>query len=180
MIEIKKGFDLPISGAPRMQVEDAPQVLHVALIGDDYQDMKPTLLVAEKEQVSLGQPLFADKKNPTILYTSPASGQVVAIHRGERRRFLSLVIQLAGNSEKTFTAVKTDEFDQISAEQVEKAIRIIREFGYEPATPEETLHACNFFPRCPYGAKKCRASKPELIQIDTGHLVSCFKVHDLA
>ena len=52
--------------------------------------------------------------------------------------------------------------------------------GYVPVTPEETRHACNFFPRCPYGEKKCRHSKPELTQIDEGHLVSCFKVHDLA
>lgn len=122
MIEIKKGLDLPISGAPGMQVEDAPQVLHVALIGDDYQDMKPTLLVAEGEQVSLGQPLFADKKNPAILYTSPASGQVVAIHRGERRRFLSLVIKLAGDSEKTFPRLTPEEFDQPTAERVENQL----------------------------------------------------------
>ena len=64
MIQVKKGLDLPISGAPQMQVEDGPPVSHVALVGSDYHDMKPTLLVAEGEQVQLGQPLFSDKKNP--------------------------------------------------------------------------------------------------------------------
>jgi len=49
--------------------------------------------------------------------------------------------------------------------------------GYVPVTPEETLHSCNFFPRCPYGDKKCRDSQPQLVQIDEGHLVSCFKVY---
>ncbi|HEY5675123.1 MAG TPA: Na(+)-translocating NADH-quinone reductase subunit A [Malonomonas sp.] len=122
MIQIKKGFNLPISGAPRMQIEAGRQVRHVALIGSDYQDMKPTLLVAEGEQVCLGQPLFADKKYPQILYTSPGAGKVVAINRGERRVFLSLVIELAGNEEKTFAATAAAQLDQLSAEKIESQL----------------------------------------------------------
>lgn len=122
MIQIKKGLNLPISGAPRMQIEAGRQVRHVALIGSDYQDMKPTLLVAEGEQVCLGQPLFADKKYPQILYTSPGAGKVVAINRGERRVFLSLVIELAGNEEKTFAATAAAQLDQLSAEKIESQL----------------------------------------------------------
>ncbi len=118
MMQIKKGLDLPISGAPQMRVEDGPPVSHVALVGGDYQDMKPTLLVAEGEQVRLGQPLFTDKKTPEILYTSPASGKVVAINRGERRVFLSLVIEVSGNDEKTFPAIAADQLEQLSPEAV--------------------------------------------------------------
>ncbi len=122
MIQIKKGLDLPISGAPEMQVEDGPQVSHVALVGGDYREMKPTLLVTEGEQVMLGQPLFADKKNPKILYTSPASGEVVAINRGERRAFLSLVIKLSGSEEKTFPATAATRLEQLSPEAVEQQL----------------------------------------------------------
>ena len=84
MIQIKKGLDLPISGAPEMQVGEPLPVSHVALLGSDYQEMKPTLLVAEGDQVVLGQPLFSDKKNPRVLFTAPAPGKVVAINRGDR------------------------------------------------------------------------------------------------
>ena len=122
MIMIKKGLDLPISGAPAMQVEEASPVRHVALVGEDYHDMKPTLLVAEGEHVSLGQPLFSDKKKPKILFTSPASGEVVAINRGERRRFLSLVIKLSGSEEKTFPATSADRLHQLTAKAVEKQL----------------------------------------------------------
>lgn len=122
MIQIKKGLDLPISGAPKMQVEDGPSVSHVALVGGDYQDMKPTLLVAEGEQVILGQTLFFDKKNPKILYTSPASGEVVAINRGDRRVFLSLVIKLSGSEEKTFPTTTADRLEQLSPEEVEQQL----------------------------------------------------------
>ncbi len=119
MILIKKGLDLPISGAPRMQVENGPPVRHVALLGSDYVDMKPTLLVAEGEEVILGQPLFSDKKNPKVHYTAPASGKVVAINRGARRLFLSLVIEIRGGEEKTFPVTTADRLGQLSAEEVE-------------------------------------------------------------
>lgn len=122
MIQIKKGLDLPISGAPKMQVEAGPSVSHVALVGSDYQDMKPTLLVAEGEQVSLGQALFTDKKNPKVLYASPAAGKVVAINRGERRVFLSLVIEISGSDEKTFPATAADQLEQLTTEEVEQQL----------------------------------------------------------
>jgi Na+-transporting NADH:ubiquinone oxidoreductase subunit A len=122
MIHINKGLDLPISGAPERLVEAGPKVSHVALVGSDYQDMKPTLLVAEGDDVSLGQPLFSDKKNPKVLYTSPACGKVVAINRGERRLFLSLVIELSGTAEKTFPATAADRLHQLSAEEVEQQL----------------------------------------------------------
>ena len=87
MIKIKKGLDLPIGGAPDMHVEDGPPVSRVALVGGDYQDMKPTLLVEVGDRVALGQPVFSDKKNPAVVYCAPAAGEVVAINRGERRVF---------------------------------------------------------------------------------------------
>lgn len=119
MIEITKGLDVPISGVPKMQIEQAPPVRRVALLGSDYQDLKPTMLVAEDDYVSLGQPLAADKRHPKILYTAPAAGKVVAINRGERRAFLSLVIERSGNQENTFPAA-TEEVEKQSAEEIEK------------------------------------------------------------
>jgi Na+-transporting NADH:ubiquinone oxidoreductase subunit A len=119
MIQIKKGLDLPMSGAPEMQAAEPLPVSHVALLGRDYQDMKPTLLVAEGDQVVLGQPLFSDKKNPKVLFTAPASGKVVAINRGERRIFQSLVLEVSGAEEKTFPTTAADRLEQLTADEVE-------------------------------------------------------------
>jgi len=44
---IKKGLELPISGKPVQSIEPGPEISHVALLGDDYNGMKPTMLVAE-------------------------------------------------------------------------------------------------------------------------------------
>ena len=94
MIEIKPGLDLPIKGSPRQEIGKAAAVTRVALLGSDYPGLKPTMLVKEGEVVKLGQPLFADKKNEGVQFTSPGSGTVVEINRGERRVFQSIVIEL--------------------------------------------------------------------------------------
>ena len=122
MIEIKKGLDLPIDGAPVMRIEDGPPISRVALVGSDYIEMKPTLLVAEGDHVALGQPVFSDKKNPAVVYCAPAAGKVIAINRGERRVFLSLVIEASGDDEKTFAATPADQLEQLTASEVQQRL----------------------------------------------------------
>ncbi|MBD3896049.1 Na(+)-translocating NADH-quinone reductase subunit A [Halomonas sp. ML-15] len=110
MIEVKKGLDLPITGAPEQRIEDARAVRHVAVLGTDYVGMKPTMEVREGDSVKLGQLLFTDKKIDGVRFTAPASGEVVAINRGEKRRLLSVVIKVAEGSEERveFTAHGAD------------------------------------------------------------------------
>ena len=89
-----KGLDLPIAGEPEHRIETASPVHQVALLAADYPGMRPTMHVRVGDEVRRGQLLFEDKKTSGVRYTSPGSGRVTAIHRGERRVFQSLVIQL--------------------------------------------------------------------------------------
>jgi Na+-transporting NADH:ubiquinone oxidoreductase subunit A len=66
----------------------------VALLGSDYLGLKPKMLVQEGDQVSLGQALFIDKRDPDVMFTAPGSGRVAAINRGARRVLQSVVIEL--------------------------------------------------------------------------------------
>ena len=91
---IKKGLDLPITGAPDQQIEDGPGVTSCAVVGADYLDLKAKVLVAEGERVRLGQPLFADRRFEGVFYTAPGGGTVRAINRGQRRVLQSIVIDL--------------------------------------------------------------------------------------
>lgn len=99
MITIKKGLDLPITGEPSREISEH-RPAHVALIGYDYVGMKPTMNVKEGDIVAKGQPVFEDKKRVGVIYTAPAAGKVVAINRGERRVFESLVIAVDPNGEE--------------------------------------------------------------------------------
>ncbi|ROS00301.1 Na+-transporting NADH:ubiquinone oxidoreductase subunit A [Sinobacterium caligoides] len=118
MINIKRGLDLPISGAPEQVIVDAADVRHVALIGYDYIGMKPTMAVKVGDQVKLGQLLFSDKKTEGVKYTAPGAGKVVAINRGAKRVFQSLVIELDGNEKEQFAKYAESELSGLNREQV--------------------------------------------------------------
>ena len=99
MIKISKGLDLPISGTPSLTIADEPKCSSVSLLGNDFVGMKPTMMVKVGEKVKAGQKIFEDKKNPGIFYTSPAGGEVKSINRGDKRRFLSIEIEISDNED---------------------------------------------------------------------------------
>ena len=119
MIRIKKGLDLPISGIPVQQISSGSRPHHVAVLGDDYVGMRPAMLVQEGDSVVKGQALFEDKKNPGVLFTAPASGTVVAIHRGERRVLQSVVIRIEGDSQREFAHYPLAELPTLSRSAVQ-------------------------------------------------------------
>lgn len=92
--KVKRGLNLPIQGAPVQQVEPGRSVSRVAVLGADYVGMRPTMHVSVGDSVRRGQLLFEDKKIPGVRFTAPGAGKVVAVHRGERRAFQSVVIEL--------------------------------------------------------------------------------------
>ena len=113
MIKVRRGLDLPISGAPEQVVHDGPVISQVAIVGSDYPGMKPTMAVREGDRVKLGQLLFTDKKNPGVQFTAPAAGAVVAINRGERRVFQSLVIDVDGDKAEKFASYNADKLGSL-------------------------------------------------------------------
>jgi len=117
---IKKGLDLPIMGEPRQVIEDGNAVRSVAILGMDYVGMKPTMMVSEGDAVKLGQILFSDKKNPGVNFTSPGAGVVKAINRGAKRALQSVVIELQGNAEESFTKYEESRLSDLTVEQVKE------------------------------------------------------------
>lgn len=119
MFRIRKGLDLPISGVPEQHVTTSASIHHVAIVGDDYVGMRPAMLVQEGDRVIKGQALFEDKKNPGIMFTAPASGTVVAIHRGERRVLQSVVIQIEGDEKREFARFDDADLATLSHDAVQ-------------------------------------------------------------
>ena len=92
---IRKGLRLPALGEPVQTVEFARMTRRVALLADDYVGLRPTMQVAVGDDVERGQFLFEDKKRSGVRFTAPAAGTVLAIVRGDRRSFRSIVIELS-------------------------------------------------------------------------------------
>ena len=120
MITIKKGLDLPIAGKPAQVIHDGNVVNQVAILGEEYVGMRPSMKVREGDVVKKGQALFEDKKNPGVIFTAPASGTVTAINRGEKRVLQSVVINVEGDEQITFAKYNADELNTLSSEQVKQ------------------------------------------------------------
>lgn len=125
MIVIKKGIELPISGAVADDsIHQLPTQALYAVIGDDYLGLRPTMMIAVGDKVREGQALFEDKKNPGVLICSPVSGEIVDIVRGERRRLLAVTIRPDESLEPIrFTQFDEDALAEISAEQVREQLQ---------------------------------------------------------
>lgn len=120
MIKIKRGLDLPIEGMPNQTIDEskAQSARSVALVGFDYQGMKPTMEVKEGDSVKLGDLIFSDKKNVGVKYTAPGAGTVTAINRGEKRALQSVVIELQGDAELSYDPIAASSFASLDESKV--------------------------------------------------------------
>lgn len=118
MITIKKGLNLPIVGEPEQIIDEGNRVTTVAIVGIDYNGMKPTMKVQEGDTVKLGQILFEDKKTPGVFFTAPGAGKVTAVNRGAKRALQSVVIELDGDEEEIFDMYSEQELDGLSREKI--------------------------------------------------------------
>jgi Na+-transporting NADH:ubiquinone oxidoreductase subunit A len=95
-VRLKKGLDIKLKGG-------AAKVLAGEVVANlygvkpvDFPGLTPKLNVREGDKVQAGSPLFHDKLRPEILFTSPVSGEVLYINRGDRRKLLEIVVQKEG------------------------------------------------------------------------------------
>jgi len=119
MIKIKKGLDLPIKGAPTQTIANGNAVTRVAILGEEYVGMRPTMHVQVGDKVKKGQVLFEDKKNPGVKFTSPVAGEVVEVNRGAKRVLQSVVVRAEGNDAVTFETIAKDKIATTTRETIQ-------------------------------------------------------------
>ncbi|GAB82759.1 Na(+)-translocating NADH-quinone reductase subunit A [Shimwellia blattae] len=122
MIKINKGLDLPVAGVPEQHIAEGPVIGSVAVLGEEYVGMRPSMRVQEGDQVRKGQVLFEDKKNPGVLFTAPAAGRITAINRGERRVLESVVIAVEGDDALTFEQHPPESLATLDPDVVEQQL----------------------------------------------------------
>ncbi len=120
MITIKKGLDVPVQGAPQQVIHDGPSIKTVATLGEEFVGMRPTMFVKVDDRVKKGQVIFEDKKNPGVKFTAQAAGVVKEINRGEKRVLQSVVIEVDGYDQITFTSYSANQLASISRNEVVK------------------------------------------------------------
>ena len=127
-VKIKRGMDIPLEGKPSTHIHAISSSTTFAIKPTDFKGLIPKLRIKQGEEVSVGDCLFTDKKNDKICFTSPVSGEVAEIVRGDRRAITAIKI-LADSSE-----YKSKEFDiqNYPSKNVDEIKAILLESGLWP------------------------------------------------
>ena len=111
-IKLRKGFDIKLKGQADQGKCVAVHAQTVSINPPAFRYSKFKLLVEVGSEVQVGTPLLHDKKYPSIVVSAPVSGEVVAVHRGDRRVLQEVVI-LADQQQKhiEFGPIKLESMD---------------------------------------------------------------------
>jgi len=116
-IKIRKGLNIPLKGkAEKILIQNQEQASLYALKPTDFPSITPKAAIKEGDAVKAGDAVFYSKYNPEVKFTSPVSGKLKSIVRGERRKILEFVIEPNGNKE--YTKFEIGNFDELSREKV--------------------------------------------------------------
>ncbi len=99
-IKIRKGLNIPIKGkAEKILIQNQDQSSLTALKPSDFPSITPKAAIKEGDAVKAGDTIFYSKSRPEVKFTSPVSGTLKSIVRGERRKILEFVIEPDGKKE---------------------------------------------------------------------------------
>ena len=70
-----------------------------ALVPDNFTGVIPKVVVQEGDNVKAGDALFVNKKFPEVKFSSPVSGTVTAVVRGDRRKVLCVKVKADDNQQ---------------------------------------------------------------------------------
>ena len=119
---LKKGLNIPVAGVPKQVVEDIKIPKSVAVLGPDYNGLKPKMYVKVGDKVERGSPLFCHKDNPEVPFVSPCKGFVKEINRGEKRALLSVVIDIENLEDKGASITKLHSKEKSKKEFIKKCL----------------------------------------------------------
>jgi len=133
-IRLKKGFDIRLDGIAQKRLAGTVSPVMFGVKPIDFPGLIPKLEVKPGVEVLAGTPLFHDKLRPEIKFTSPVSGKIVSVERGDRRKMLEVVIERDGTGSVDFGKADTEN---ISAGQIKGHLL---ESGLWPAIRQRPYH----------------------------------------
>jgi len=133
-IRLKKGFNIPIKGTAEKIIAAVANPAIFGVKPVDFPGLIPKLDVKAGDSVQAGSSLFHDKLRPEILFTSPVSGKVLSVVRGDRRKILEVVVEKSGNDNVDFG--KADP-SKLTREQIKEKLL---HSGLWPAIRQRPYH----------------------------------------
>jgi Na+-transporting NADH:ubiquinone oxidoreductase subunit A len=96
-IKLRKGLNIRMVGKADNILIPEERPGRYGIKPTDFPGLVPKMVVKPGDQVKAGSPLFYDKHRPDIMFTSPVSGTVKDVIRGEKRKILEVLVDAEGD-----------------------------------------------------------------------------------
>lgn len=118
--KIKRGTNINLEGkAEQIYAQvSSPETFAVKPI--DFPGRRLKLAAREGDEVKAGDPLLYDKDHPEVKFTSPVSGEVVKVNRGEKRRLLD--VRVLADKETQYTDFGAAEVDSLERDAIKEKL----------------------------------------------------------
>jgi len=128
IVKLHRGLDIRLAGVAKKEKIAIKSGNVYALQPDDFEGVKPKVVVKEGDKVKAGDALFVNKAYPEVKFASPVSGTVTLIERGERRKVLSVQVEVDAKQEYVDFGKK--DVSKLSADDVKASLLEAGLFGY--------------------------------------------------
>lgn len=128
VITLRRGLDINLAGRAEKTIVALKPDGTFALRPDSFEGIKPKVLVKEGDKVKAGEALFINKAYPNVKFSSPVSGTVSLVERGDRRKLLS--VRIEADKEQKFIDFGVKDIATLSGEQVVENLLEAGLFGY--------------------------------------------------
>lgn len=119
-INIRKGLDIRLEGEPDKVLINLEMPEVISINPDDFFNIKPKVLVSQGDQVKAGTPIMFDKNNPEVMITSPVSGEIAEVIRGNKRKLME--IRILADKETSYLPFRSGSPEDFSKEEIKEIL----------------------------------------------------------
>ena len=136
-IKISKGLDIKIDGKAIEKISKIQPSRVIEIIPDHFHGITPKVTVKEGEAIKAGTPLFYNKNYESMKFVSPVSGSIREIKRGERRKVMSILIDV--NSQPEFLQFGVKKTSSLTADEIKSTLLNSGLWVYIKQRPYDTI-----------------------------------------
>lgn len=148
VIKIRKGLDINLKGKADKVKTKIELSEEIGLSPMSFPGLTPKVTVKEGDHVKAGEPLFVNKRCPSVSYASPVSGVITRVNRGDRRKVLNVVVEPDKIQEYVDFGVRN--VDTLSGNEIINSLLQAGLFGYINQLPYAVSTTPEILPKAIY------------------------------
>jgi len=143
-IKINKGLNVALLGEAKKESSELSSETY-AVKPKDFHGVVPKMEVKAGDEVKAGTALFHDKYDKSVKFTSPVSGEVAEVKRGDKRKILEVII--LADKETQYVDFKVEDANNLDAEQVKAKLLASGAWSYIKKRPYDVIARPNEEPK---------------------------------